>query len=100
MDLHPKYAVRRLFFAQIIHGRGQPTGQNTTGVERIDGKEEPVSINLVPYYTWANRGNKSMAVWIPQGPVKLADPLKWIPATGAKPPRSKYGADAEVIFEN
>jgi DUF1680 family protein len=70
------------------------------GVERIDGKEEPVSINLVPYYSWANRGDKSMVVWIPQGPVKLADPLKWIPATDAKPRKSPYGEETEVIFEN
>jgi DUF1680 family protein len=26
---------------------------------------EPVQIRLIPYFTWHNRGNEEMAVWLP-----------------------------------
>jgi hypothetical protein len=35
--------------------------------ERLDGNERALNMHLVPYYSWDNRGDKSMAVWIPQG---------------------------------
>lgn len=35
-------------------------------VERLEGKELPATIQLVPYYSWDNRGDDSMAVWIPR----------------------------------
>ncbi len=35
-------------------------------VERVSDKERPLKIHLVPYYSWNNRGAKSMTVWIPR----------------------------------
>ena len=32
----------------------------------ILGEERPLTIHLVPYYSWDNRGGKSMIVWIPR----------------------------------
>ena len=36
------------------------------GVEPQGDKEQAVDIHLVPYYSWNNRGAKSMTVWIPR----------------------------------
>lgn len=36
-------------------------------VERVGDEERPLNIHLVPYYSWDNRGDKSMMVWIPRG---------------------------------
>ena len=41
----------------------------TTGEElySFDAPEkEPVSLRLIPYYTWGNRGLSEMRVWIPK----------------------------------
>jgi hypothetical protein len=35
-------------------------------IERQGDQERPLDIHLVPYYSWNNRGAKSMAVWIPR----------------------------------
>ena len=35
-------------------------------VERQGDQERPLDIHLVPYYSWNNRGAKSMTVWIPR----------------------------------
>ena len=69
-------------------------------VERNAGEERPATIHLVPYYSWSNRGAKSMAVWIPRGPVQTAEPLKWFPAGKGQLPKSRSGENTEVIFEN
>ena len=29
-------------------------------------QREPVEIQLVPYYTWGNRGENQMRVWLPE----------------------------------
>lgn len=34
--------------------------------EDVAGEERPLTIHLVPYYSWENRGDKSMIVWIPR----------------------------------
>lgn len=39
---------------------------NKVSFPGIDDKDQPVKINLIPYYCWENRGNKSMSVWIPR----------------------------------
>jgi hypothetical protein len=82
--------------------KGVPT-IGLPGVKRVDDKQQPTIIRLVPYYCWGNRGAKSMAVWIPRGPVGPPKLLKWIPSTGTgeKLPRSLWaGGSTTVIFEN
>ena len=60
-----------------------------------------MNISLVPYYSWENRGSKTMSVWIPQGTVPLGEPVKWIPTADAKAaPRSRPGNDGALIFQN
>ncbi len=27
-------------------------------------REDPVRLNFIPYYTWANRGSNEMSVWV------------------------------------
>jgi DUF1680 family protein len=69
--------------------------------EREGDEEKPLTIHLVPYYSWCNRGNKSMNVWIPRGGTREAEgSLKWIPAGDAKPPKSGGGQETAVVFEN
>ena len=70
------------------------------GVRRVADKQRSTTIRLVPYYCWDNRGDKSMGVWIPRGSVGPVKPLKWIPWTGTKLPRSGAGQITTVIFEN
>ena len=71
------------------------------GADRTDGKDRPMNISLVPYYSWENRGSKTMSVWIPQGTVPLGEPVKWIPTADAKAaPRSRPGNDGALIFQN
>ena len=79
--------------------KGLPT-ISLPGIQRVDSKQQATTIRLVPYYCWGNRGDKSMAVWIPRGPVGPAKLLKWIPRTGAKLPRSRAGEITTVTFEN
>jgi len=70
------------------------------GVRRVGDKRRAATIRFVPYYCWNNCGDKSMSVWIPHGPIAPPKPLKWIPWTGAKLPRSGGGEITTVIFEN
>ncbi|MEK6235413.1 MAG: glycoside hydrolase family 127 protein, partial [Planctomycetales bacterium] len=65
------------------------------------GKERPATIRLVPYYSWNNRGEKSMTVWLPHK-VEATEqgPLKWIAASETKPPISVVGNGTKIIFEN
>lgn len=53
------------FPALIAKGfRRQETKQNGLYREYQDCSEEPVEITLIPYYTWANRGENEMMVWM------------------------------------
>jgi DUF1680 family protein len=71
------------------------------GVEKVDDKERPIAIKLVPYFSWENRGAKSMSVWISQGEDEDAAPIKWHVAKGFKGiPRSRPGPQTEMILEN
>ena len=72
------------------------------GSQRDDGKDvRAMDIRLVPYHSWNNRGDKSMTVWIPQGPYKTGKPLEWITSNDAKSaPRSQAGPETAVVFEN
>ena len=70
-------------------------------VERLAEKNRPLSIHLVPYYSWDNRGDKSMVVWISRR--ASSDPegsLKWFVAADAKAPKSADGPDTAVVLEN
>ncbi|MHC4248464.1 MAG: beta-L-arabinofuranosidase domain-containing protein [Planctomycetota bacterium] len=72
------------------------------GVERQGDEERPSTIHLVPYYSWCNRGSKSMNVWIPRGTKReMEGSLKWVPAAAdANAPRSAGGQETAVVFEN
>ena len=73
------------------------------GIERTADKNNPVTINFVPYHSWENRGAKTMSVWIPEyipGQVLKQEMAKWIPASDTKPPRSSAGTNSAIIFEN
>ena len=71
------------------------------GVERTAESQRPMTVNLVPYYSWENRGQKTMSVWIAHKVSKSADkPLTWIPASAGKPSRSTTGSNSAIVFEN
>lgn len=38
---------------------------NNTLYKEVNTKLKPVSIKLIPYYAWANRGKTDMTVWLP-----------------------------------
>lgn len=38
---------------------------SNTLYKEVSRKTEPVSIRLIPYYAWANRGRSNMTVWLP-----------------------------------
>jgi uncharacterized protein len=38
---------------------------NNTLYKEVNTKLKPVSIKLIPYYAWANRGKSDMTVWLP-----------------------------------
>jgi len=33
--------------------------------KELDAANKPISIKLIPYYAWANRGTSDMTVWMP-----------------------------------
>ena len=70
------------------------------GVERREGRQQPVTIRLIPYYAWNNRGAKSMVVWIPRQTLEPGQPLTWHPAGEGKPPASRGGDQTAVTFVN
>lgn len=41
------------------------TDWNKTLYREINPRTQPVTIQLIPYYAWANRGKTDMAVWLP-----------------------------------
>ena len=38
---------------------------NNTLYKEVNTKLKPVTIKLIPYYAWANRGKSDMTVWLP-----------------------------------
>lgn len=93
-------AVERLDYKEITGNRefraslGQPLAP-------YKGRERPVTLGLVPYYSWDNRGDESMAVWLPHKFESRAQrPLQWVAANKTQPPRSRVGNSSEIIFEN
>jgi DUF1680 family protein len=71
------------------------------GARKVDDEERPAVIRMIPYFSWENRGSKSMSVWIPQGQIEDAPPLPWHPTTDFKSvPKSGKGGQTEIIFEN
>ena len=34
-------------------------------VERVDNESRQTEVNFIPYFSWNNRGNASMIVWLP-----------------------------------
>ena len=49
-----------------IRVRGRPWGREL--YRRGDaGERVPVTIRMIPYFAWHNRGNHTMAVWLPVG---------------------------------
>ncbi len=71
------------------------------GMRKTDSEPSPSSIKLVPYFSWENRGAKSMSVWFSRGENKDTEPLKFHPSINFQAvPRSKRGPQTEVIFEN
>ena len=71
------------------------------GAQKVDDEQRPAVIRMIPYFSWENRGSKSMSVWIPQGQIENAPPLPWHPTTDFKNvPKSGKGGQTEIIFEN
>jgi len=50
-----------------LTGTGQLLQNSTPDnlYHEISTKTKPISIKLIPYYAWANRGNTDMTVWMP-----------------------------------
>ncbi len=51
----------------VLCGQGLhlPMEVDTLYVEREEADPSPVSLTLIPYYTWNNRGVSQMSVWLP-----------------------------------
>ena len=72
----------------------------TGGCCPYKGKEQPSTIQLVPYYSRDNRGEKSMAMWLPHKvEVKPQGLLTSAAAGDAKAPTSLAGIRTKIIFE-
>ncbi len=71
------------------------------GTQKLADEQRPAVIRMIPYFSWENRGSKSMSVWIPQGQIENAPPLHWHPTSDLKDiPKSGKGGQTEITFEN
>ena len=62
----------------------------------------PATIRLVPYFSWNNRGEKSMTVWLPHKVEagKKGVPLEWVAASAEKAPISLVGNVTAIAINN
>ncbi len=67
-----------------------------------EGKTRPATIRLVPYFSWNNRGEKSMTAWIPHKVEagKKGEPLPWVSASKEKAPVSLAGNVTAITLRN
>ncbi len=67
-----------------------------------EGKTRPATIRLVPYFSWNNRGEKSMTAWLPHKvePGKKGEPLPWVSASKEKAPVSLAGNVTAINIHN
>jgi len=73
----------------------------TMPLKPYKGREKPMTVHLVPYNTWDNRGDKSMVVWIKSKAEAVPKgPLEWIPASKEEATASLPGVATTVTFKN
>jgi len=67
--LAPRYDANLLGGVTVIDARAlvRPSGDWQNKLYRpVDGAaDKPVTVQLIPYYAWANRGANEMTVWLP-----------------------------------
>lgn len=69
IDLQPRFDASLLSGVVVLEGEADRVN-NTDWSNQLyrplsKGKAEPVSIRLIPYYAWSNRGPTDMTVWMP-----------------------------------
>ncbi len=64
------------FNHDILNGVGIISARGFSLKAQLDGtvRKDPVTLNAIPYYSWANRGRGEMTVWIPEN-IENATPL-------------------------
>jgi len=58
------------------HRDGLLGGVTVLKGEGLDNQQRPVTLTAVPYYSWANRGNSAMTIWINETPVSASSPIE------------------------
>ena len=67
MHLTPLFEPNFLGGVTILQGKALRITRKDDRLysELSESKPEPVSIKLIPYYAWSNRGVSEMTVWMP-----------------------------------
>jgi DUF1680 family protein len=70
VQLTPRHDSKLLSGVTVLEGQAlaRPAGDWTDRLYRpvaAAGAEKPITVRLIPYYAWANRGKSEMTVWMP-----------------------------------
>jgi DUF1680 family protein len=71
IELKPRFEPKRLGGITVLKGKAEIASEPAWGNELYrdlpTDDPRPMSIRLIPYYAWGNRGPSEMTVWMPLG---------------------------------
>jgi DUF1680 family protein len=69
IELKPRFDARLLGGVVVLEGRAEALSEPAWGEQLYrdlpEVRTQPVTVRLIPYYAWDNRGPSEMTVWLP-----------------------------------